>query len=228
MNHFIIHKVMKNTLSGTVQSAAPKLKGFDTAGVVSAGEAKEFAQAGYAFCLRYLSLGNVQKPGDLSYNEANAILDAGLALGAVQHVLNAGWIPTKELGTRYGTNAANNAKSIGLPQGMNLWLDLEGVKTGTQAPQTIAYCNAWYDAVLQAGFVPGIYVGAGCGLTGNQLYFKLKFQHYWKSMSRVPDIPNRGYQMVQGFVKNKVFGVGIDSDVTKTDLKGGTVLWLKR
>lgn len=219
---------MENILPGTVQSAAPNLRGFDTAGVVSANEAQQFAQGGYAFCLRYLSLGNVQKNGDLSYQEANNILNAGLALSAVQHVLKAGWSPTTQLGTEYGTNAANNAKSIGLPSGMNLWLDLEGVNPATSDQDIIAYCNAWYDSVFSAGFVPGIYIGAGCGLSGSQLYYNLKFQHYWKSVSNVPDVPNRGYQMVQGFVQDKVFGVGIDSDVTMNDATGGSVLWLKK
>jgi len=219
---------MANVLPGTVQSAAPHLKGFDTAGVLNASEAQQFFQAGYAFCFRYLSRGNGQSPGDLSFNEAKIILDSGLALGAVQHVLSAGWTPTQQLGTEYGTNAARNATSIGLPHGMNIWLDLEGVNPTTPPQQVIAYCNAWYDAALAGGFVPGIYVGAGCGLTGTQLYRNLKFQHYWKSMSKVPTIPNRGYQLVQGFVKDPVFGVGIDSDSTQTDQKGGTVLWLKK
>lgn len=216
------------TLPGTVQPAAANLKGFDTAGTLNANEVQQFVQGGYAFCLRYLSRGNGQNAGDLSFNEAKTILDGGLALGAVQHVLSAGWTPTKQLGTEYGTNAASNAKSIGLPGGMNLWLDLEGVNSVTPDQQVIDYCNAWYDAVLAGGFVPGIYVGAGCGLSGSQLYNNLKFQHYWKSMSNVPDIPNRGYQMIQGFVKDPVYGVGIDSDKTQTDAKGGTVLWLKK
>lgn len=219
---------MANVLPGTVQSAAPHLKGFDTATVLTAKEAQEFFQAGYAFCFRYLSRGSGQNPGDLSANEAEVILNSGLALGAVQHVLAQGWTPTQELGTEYGTNAAHNATSIGLSGGMNIWLDLEGVNTTTPAQQVIDYCNAWYDAVVAGGFVPGIYVGAACGLTGTQLYSNLKFQHYWKSESKVPDIPNRGYQMIQSFVQNSVFGIGIDADATQNDLKGGAVLWLKK
>ena len=214
-------------LPGTVQPAAPNLKGFDTNTVLTAQKAAAFKQAGYSFCLRYLSRGNGQQSGDLSYTEAKAILDAGLALGAVQHVMSAGWSPTAELGTQYGTNAASNAASIGLPQGMNLWCDLEGIKSGTSAQTVIDYSNAWYEAVVAAGYVPGIYVGADCILTGSQLYSDLKFQHYWKSLSTVPDIPNRGYQMIQGYVKDPVNGVYIDSDSTQDDLKGGAVLWLK-
>ncbi len=215
-------------LPGTIQSAAPNLKGFDTNTVLTAQKAAAFKEAGYSFCLRYLSRGNGQQSGDLTYAEAEAILDAGLALGAVQHVMSAGWSPTAQLGSEYGTNAAGNAASIGLPKGMNLWCDLEGIKTGTSTQAVIDYANAWYEAVVAGGYIPGIYVGANCILTGNQLYQNLKFQHYWKSLSTVPDIPNRGYQMIQGYVKDPVNGIYIDSDVTQDDHQGGAVLWLKR
>lgn len=218
---------MATTLPGTVERAQPGLKGFDTNTVLTAAQAAAFKADGYAFCFRYLSRNHGQGSGDLSNNEAQIILNAGLALGAVQHVLSEGWTPTKDLGNTYGTNAAANAASIGLPQGMNLWLDLEGVATGIPDQQIIDYCNAWYDAVYAAGYIPGIYVGANCGLSGSQLYSYLKFQHYWKSLSTVPDIPNRGYQMVQGYVSQPVNGVGIDSDVTQNDTQGCAQLWLQ-
>ena len=213
-------------LPGTVQPAAPNLRGFDTNTVINAQQAAAFKTAGYSFCIRYLARNNGQGSNDLSFNEASIILNAGLALSAVQHVLNPGWSPTATLGTTYGTNAATNAASIGLPKGMNLWCDLEGVATGTPAQQVIDYCTAWYNAVAAAGYVPGIYVGANCILTGTQLYENLPFQHYWKSLSNVPEIPNRGYQMIQT-LGSPVSGVSIDNDTTQNDQKGGTVIWLK-
>ncbi len=213
-------------LPGTVQIAAPNLSGFDTDTVINAQQAAAFITAGYSFCIRYLSLSNGQNTNDLSFNEASVILNAGLALSAVQHVLNPGWVPSTSLGTTYGTNAAANAASIGLPQGMNLWCDLEGVATGTSAQQVIDYCNSWYNSVAAAGYVPGIYVGANCILTGSQLYEDLSFQHYWKSLSNVPEIPNRGYQMIQT-LGSPVSGVSIDNDATQNDQKGGAVIWLK-
>lgn len=213
-------------LQGTVQHAASGLKGFDTNTVLDATKAACFASSGYSFCFRYLSRGTSQQSGDLSYNEAKIILEAGLALGAVQHVSQAGWVPSGSLGTQYGTNAANNAASIGLPKGLNLWMDLEGIATGTSAQTVIAYSNAWYDAVSAAGYVPGIYVGANCILSGNQLYNDLKYQHYWKSLSRVPEIPNRGYQLIQSYTPDAVCGVSIDSDTTQNDEQGGAILLL--
>lgn len=214
-------------LPGSVQSATPGLRGFDTNTVLNATSANCLVQNGYAFCFRYLSRGHGQQHGDLSYNEAKIILDSGLALGAVQHVSMPGWTPSALLGTEYGTNAAYNAASIGLPVGMNLWMDLEGIASGTSAQTVASYSNAWYDVVFAAGYIPGIYVGADCILNEDQLYSLLKFQHYWKSLSNVPPIPHRGYQMIQSFTADAVCDVSIDTNTTKTDELGGTVLWLK-
>lgn len=216
---------MSTTLPGTVKSAAPGLLGFDADTVISAAVAQQFKQNGYSFCARYLSLGNGQNAGDLSNAEAANIINAGLALIAVQHVRAEGWAPTAALGGTYGNNAASNAASVGLPKGMNIWCDLEGIATGTTAQNVIDYCQAWYAAVQAAGYVPGLYVGANCILSGTQLY-DLSFQHYWKSLSTVPEIPNRGYQLVQKWFPQAEFGISIDQDTTQTDHKGGAVLWV--
>lgn len=216
---------MSTTLPGTVKAAAPGLLGFDANTVISAAVAQQFKQNGYSFCGRYLALGNGQGATDLSNAEAANIINAGLALIAVQHVRYEGWVPSAALGNTYGSNAASNAASVGLPKGMNIWCDLEGVATGTAAQSVIDYCQAWYAAVHAAGYVPGLYVGANCILTGAQLY-SLSFQHYWKSLSTVPDIPNRGYQLVQKWFPQSEFGISIDQDTTQTDNKGGTVLWV--
>ena len=75
--------------------------------------------------------------------------------------------------------------------------NLEGVSGSVGADTVLKYCNAWFRAVSDAGYVPGIYVGANAGLTGDELYWQLRTKHYWKSGSGVPDIPQRGYCMVQ-------------------------------
>lgn len=214
-----------NTLPGTVQNAAPGLKGFDTDTVISESTAQEFKNGGYAFCARYLSLDTPGSPNDLTNSEATGILNAGLALIAVQHVPGPGWSPTASLGTTYGSNAATNAKSIGLPKGMNIWCDLEGIASSTPAQNVIDYCNAWHTAVNEAEYVPGLYVGANCILNGMQLY-NLAFQHYWQSQSDVPVIPIRGYQLVQ-YATTEAYCVSIDTDTTQDDNEGGTVIWLQ-
>ncbi len=211
-------------LPGTVQPAAANLMGFDANSIISSSAATDFAQT-FQFCLRYVSRTALPNSSDLSTAEALDILNAGLALMPVQHVHPEFWVPTKELGSSYGAFAASHASHIGFPPGVNVCCDLEGVAEGTPAQQVIDYCNAWYDAVAAAGYVPGIYVGANCILGPHALRFSLKFAHYWKSLSTVPVIPGRGYQMVQ--TRGDILdGVGFDNNATQTDELGGTVFFL--
>ena len=144
---------------------------------------------------------------------------------AVQHVRVPGWAPTADLGQGDGTNAAGNAATVGFPAGVSIWCDLEGVSNASVAADVIGYFNAWFTAVSAGGYVPGLYVGADCILDGQQLY-DLAFQHYWKSISEVPTLPARGYQMIQTVVPAPVNGIGIDQDVTQTDGEGGQAIWL--
>lgn len=213
-------------LNAVVQPAPPfVVSGFDTDTVVTAEVAKQFAAQGYKFCLRYLSLGGGQRAGDLSTAEAEGILAAGLALMAVQHVPDAGWSPLEVFGRTAGGNAAANARQVGLPPGVSIWCDLEGVDSGAAASDVIEYCNAWCFAVAGAGYVPGLYVGPNCGLDGQQLY-DLAFSHYWKSASHVPSLPARGYQMLQSLMRPPVNGIFVDEDVCSPDTEGGCPQWL--
>lgn len=215
-------------LSGAVQSASPGLKGFDANTPISASTAQAFYDRGYRFCLRYVGRTEM-KSYDLTTAEAQTILAAGLALMPVQHVLNPGWYPTAALGAQYGTNAAKFASQIGFAPGTNLWCDLECVATDTTAQDVIAYCNSWYDQVSAAGFVPGLYVGYQPGLTGQQLYDELGFQHYWAAYNVDVSIPNRGWQMRQSVGSGTIGGVtteAYDDDITQTDLLGGQALWM--
>jgi len=212
-------------LYGYVQDAPPCVLGFDTDTALDKSSAASLYQAGYRFCLRYLSLQSPEAEGDLSRSEAQAILDAGLALMAVQHVDAAGWTPSTSLGQAHGEAAAANALEVGLPIGVNVWLDLEGVAEGCSANDVIDYCQAWYSEVVGAGFSPGLYVGASAGLNGTQLYEDLSFAHYWQSMSDVPVVATRGYQMVQSD-SCTVSGIAIDPDNTQNDNLGGQVMWI--
>jgi hypothetical protein len=184
-------------LSGNVQDAPAGAHGFDCNVALTAATAKAMRQKGFDFCVRYLSRLAPQGGGDLSNAEAKAILGSGLALMAVQHVSRPNWVPTAALGQQFGAGAAANAQSIGLPEGLILWLDLEGIHADVEDTDVIAYCNAWFAQVESANYQTGVYVGANCILSGPELFFRLTTKHYWRSGSHVPDIPTRGYQMVQ-------------------------------
>lgn len=210
--------------SGKVQAATPGVCGFDADTAISADLARQFFAQGWRFCVRYVSRG-AESSGDLGSQEVSDILASGLALMPVQHVRAPGWSPTGDLGQQDGGAAATNAAAAGFPAAVNVWCDLEGVASGTAAQDVIDYCQAWFDAVAAGGFLPGLYVGAQVILSGQQL-LDLPFQHYWRSQSNVPDIPDRGYQMVQLFPSVTVNGIGIDVDVTQTDQEGGQAQWL--
>jgi hypothetical protein len=213
-----------SALTGVVQSAPSGRVGFDTDTKLDLATAKLFRQSGYDFCLRYISLSS-ENSYDLDREEAQVILNAGLALMPVQHVRYAGWLPNAALGTQTGKTAADNAIQVGFPSKVNVWLDLEGISSAATATDVIAYCNSWYDAVAQAGYLPGLYVGANSILDSQQLYSNLNFQHYWHSLSIVPNVAVRGYQMIQTD-GGTVHGIGIDKNVTQADANRGQVQWL--
>ncbi|MGH6871963.1 MAG: glycoside hydrolase domain-containing protein [Rhizomicrobium sp.] len=212
------------TLAGNVVGAPPGTIGFDCDFTLTASDVAGYVSQGYKFCIRYITRAQpTEQSGDLTTSEANTILNGGLALMAVQHVAASPWNPTGPLGTQYGNNAVSCAQEVGLPPGMNLWVDLEGVASGTSSQDVIDYCNAWAAPVAAAGYVPGLYVGADAILNSDELYWDISYQHYWRSGSSVPDVAVRGYQLFQ-----RIGGGDIDQDATKTDNLGGTVLWLTR
>jgi hypothetical protein len=216
------------SIDGRVEPAPPGVHGFDTNTVLTQDTADAFRQQGFQFCLRYLSRSTPGAGGDLSRTEAEAILAGGLALMAVQHVLKRGWVPSQSLGEQYGAAAVSNGQAAGLPPGITLWLDLEGIRSGVQDQDVIAYCNSWFDAVAAVGYQPGVYVGSECVLTGEQLFWRLRTTHYWRSGSQVPEIPQRGYQLIQRITSGPdlVNQIEVDRDLTVTDDLGGTVTWL--
>jgi glycoside hydrolase-like protein len=211
------------SLPGEVEGAIAAIPGFDCDKTISATAAQRFYSQGYRFCLRYLSRGP-NSSQDLTEQEATDILNAGLALMPVQHVRDSGWSPNQALGQQDGQEAAANAQTVGFPDGVNVWCDLEGVIKSAQPQDVIDYCEAWYEAASAAGYIPGLYVGAGALLTGQQLY-DLSFQDYWRSASDVPDIPNRSYQLFQFSPSIELNGISIDLDVPKTDKEGGAAQW---
>jgi hypothetical protein len=213
-----------------VKAAPANARGFDANTVLTQSTAKAFAQAGFSFAVRYLPRNFVVTPGssqgNLTNAEAQTILGAGLALMAVQHVAASPWTPSAALGQSYGHYAVLNAQAVGLPRGVNIWLDLEGVASGVTAETVMEYCNAWFDQVSAAGYAPGVYVGANSGLSSQNLQ-ALLFAYFWESGSTVPSIPG-GYCMKQSISSSYVLnGVAYDLDSVTPDYAGRTPQWLQ-
>jgi hypothetical protein len=214
-------------LHGHVYTAPNRIKGFDTNVSVTPSAAAAFFAHGFRFCVRYVGRQKA-KPNDVSAGEAAALLDAGLGLMIVQHVESEdGWTPNPDKGAAYGAEAAKECNHIGVPSGVCVWCDLEGVDLTTPAEDVVGYCNAWHSAVAAEGFVPGLYVGWHAGLNRTQLYRALRFTHYWAAYNLNSDQSPavRGVQMKQAECKPLDRVAGFDflfqTDIVRADALGG-------
>lgn len=201
--------------------------GFDCDTTVSFGAARNFVAAGKRFAVRYVPRIK-SHPGDLTGEEVHDLINAGLAVMAVQHVeveTGHGWKAFKDKGQQYGAVAAGHTQACGLLMGTMVWLDLEDVAPGNPHEDTIQYCNAWYHEVARAGYTPGLYVGFNAGLSQAELYGRLAFEHYWAAYNlnsdQYPAI--RGVQMRQ-YTQLKLSGIAYDPCNVMRDLKGGLPL----
>lgn len=209
-------------------------RGFDANSPIDGTTAHKLIDKGFQFAIRYVKRTQAHDY-DLSHEERDNILASGLGLMVVQHVAVEDWFPFGTLGTLYGRTAAQETLACGISLGTMLWLDLEGVNVGAKKKDVIEYCNNWHTEVWAAGYQPGLYVGWHAGLTGEELYWKLKFRHYWGAYNlNVDNKPTvRGLQMqqiaakqsdlVDGFTKEN-----LDVDIIHADAKGETPMLMFR
>lgn len=214
-------------IPGHIFTAPDGVRGIDTTERITPRVAVALRVHGYRFCVRYVRRDRPHASA-LNTAEARTILDSGLALMLVQYVeSDSMWIPTAAKGTRNGSIAAAETARLGIPWGVTIWCDLEGVKVGTPRQQVIDYCNRWHTAASAAGYLPGLYVGYHPGLTASQLYLRLRFTHYWGAYNlnsnQVP--ATRGVQMRQSVrrAQDAVPGVQLDFQVDRisADRLGG-------
>ncbi len=204
-----------------------KIKGLDCNTKLSFETACKFKSDGWEYVIRYVGR-NSMASYDIDKKELDNILSSGLDLGIVQHCPAApGIIPTINTGKDWGANAREFAKLVGYEQGCIIYLDLEDVNIDYKEKQQdiIDYCNAWYDEVIQF-YTPGIYIGWHSFLSSIQLHDDLKFKHYWKSLSNVPEPAVRGFEMTQHSGGTK-FGIQIDIDYVIGDKIGNTPIFMK-
>jgi hypothetical protein len=228
-------------LAGTVESAGQAdILGLDfnaDGQTLTPKLAKAFRDANYRFCVRYVprEASAVTVKFDLKRAEAEALLEAGFAIMAVQHFKSAaGWTPTPDLGNRYGEFAAEWARDeIGLPEGVCVFLDLEAVKSGTPKQDILDYCINWHDQVKGAGYAPGIYLGDRAGVADKEVASNLPFKHCWAAFNETFKVPGRGIQLKQVALRADsphrpaaAKGFRFQADVTRIDETGGTVKWL--
>ena len=197
------------------QTSRPYSIGVDTIATLTTTNVTALKAAGYIFAVRYL--------GGLTVSEVYDILAGGMALMPVTYSRGGGWTPSAMLGVSDGNSTVASLHALGLPKGITVWCDLEGM--GGVAADTIAYANAWAVAVKAAGYIPGAYIGAGIPLNSSEIY-KLVVSAYWHSCSQVPDVDTCGYMMIQLYPPNAIIcGVEVDIDVIESDHKNRLPIW---
>lgn len=102
-----------------------------------------------------------------------------------------------------GADEVAQLRTLGIPPGATVWLDLEGLKAWRTDPVAlIAKINAWADAITAGGWMPGLYVGAPQPLTSRELY-ALRVVRYWWGLGKPIDrtgalvYPDCGWCMIQ-------------------------------
>jgi hypothetical protein len=182
-------------------------KGADTVLTLSYMQAKALYDAGFRYVARYVV--------GLSKTELADILRAGLAVSFISYADS--FDPSDEIAA---------LQRLGIPKGVVVWFDVEGVNDD---PVTLKKrINTWANAVKAAGYIPGLYVGAGALLTSAEL-FSLAVVRYFHGCSRVVDRtgeeagPSCGWCCYQCACQVERAGVMVDVSFVYQDYKGRAV-----
>ncbi len=119
---------------------------------------------------------------------------------------------------------------IGVPKGVTVWLDMEGLTAFHTDPKLlIAKVEAWAAPIVSAGYIAGLYVGVPQPLTSGELYALRGITRYWRGQGRVVDRNNDlaepcgcGWCMTQMFPS---FNMGspatwVDANIVGQDYRG--------
>lgn len=191
-------------------AAKPFTLGIDTVQRLSAENVAALKAEGMRFAIRYL--------GSLTPEELRVIVGGGLAC-----------MPVTYAKAYSGMSAISELRKLSMPEGVTVWLDLEGE---TSAPADLmAKINAWAGQVQAGGYEAGLYVGAGCVLNSQELY-SLKVTRYWDSCSVELDrdgrraMPKCDTCMTQLRPYNTpLAGCIVDVDVIQRDALGRLPTW---
>lgn len=172
--------------------------------------------------------GVAQYLGSVTTSGVSAILAAKMA-----------FIPVTYADAMDGEDAVSELAALGIPLGTTVWLDVESVAVSTTADVLIEQINEWADTIAAAGYQPGMYVGANCQLTSEELY-NLHVVRYWESMSDIRDRygnlarPQCGYCFIQCYDTQpipeeglSILQVQVDFDMARKDWEGRQFSWVE-
>ena len=212
---------------------APRFAAVDTAVRVTPEQAGALYKSGYRTVFRYVDRvlsdpdEDTRWPINLTRPELEDLLGAGLCVGLVQYFSTRyestanGAKFSVSYGERMGEAAALNARRLGIPDGVTIFNDLEACEYAS-ADMVRDYCDGWSHKLTLLGYAAGLYVGSGIGgsvagyTSGSTLYGMPRYRAYWRAASIVPQIPNRGWTVIQG-CEISIHGLACDQDIIALD-----------
>jgi hypothetical protein len=198
---------------------------FDTDSPCSLGQLLALKAVGFQGGVRTVTVDAAPDPTDVTAQEVQAFMAAGLGLMLYQRPRAPGWIPSAALGRTDAAVFVAKAARAGYLAGGSTWDDLEGIGAGAAA--TVAYANEKAEGLKAGKYAPGAYVGDDVPLTGDELFRELLVAAYWRSVSDVPDVAVRGYALVQVAEDVSVAGTVVDVSVARADEFGGRPYWMR-
>lgn len=178
----------------------------DTILEITPAIAKWLKNLGFAGVIRYIT--------SLKKSELDACFAEGLKVGLVTYA-----------GAYSPTSAILAAHTLGIPEGVHIALDVEGVDMDPLL--LIEDIKNWATKIKLAMYKPAQYVGSKQLLTSKELY-STPIELYWHSCSRVIDrfgneaAPSCGWSMIQLYPPNISIspGVRIDRNIVQQDYAG--------
>lgn len=148
-----------------------------------------------------------------------------LAMGVmfVNYSRGEGWLPSAAIGEGDAVASVKRLTALGVPMaGLFDWCDLEGAGGNPDG-----YLDAWAHVVTDVGRLSGMYVGAGAGASGHELYRRPQFVGYWQAGSIIPTAPDCGWMLEQIYPLNlQRGGMGVDISFSRHDWKNRAPTWV--
>lgn len=142
-----------------------------------------------------------------------------------------GYMPVTFAARYSGADAVKQCIALGLPKGTTAWLDLEGQRAFSTPPAALmTTVNEWAEALLDAGYMPGLYVGSPQPFTSDELW-RLSVQRYWLGQGVPRDrhgelaTPKCGWCLTQVWPSTTIAGMLVDVDVAAHDSHNRAPVW---
>jgi hypothetical protein len=205
-------------VTGTASTLPGPALGFDCLAPVSQAVAQAFWDDHWSpcrVCERYVET--------MSVDEAAMLHGIGYAIVPISEAMVSVPLGASE-GRQRAAQVLLHAARLGIPRGVHITIDLEAVPAGSNASE---YASAFATSLQVGGYGAMLYVGAGCGLNGAELW-ALPTDRYWRAGNVELPEPRCGYCANQHLKLDRVVhGQQVDYDSFDCDALGRQpVLWM--